>query len=67
MRLAKLLSSTHSVTSIIRDLSQEQDIKDVSATPLTELALPLEDHSPAADFSNTFKLKGYDVVYFPQG
>jgi len=61
MRLAKLLSSTHSVTSIIRDPSQDQDIKDVSATPLV---LSLED-SPAADFSNAFK--GYDVVYFSAG
>jgi hypothetical protein len=61
MRLAKLLSSTHAVTSIIRDPSQEQDIKDVSATPLV---LSLED-SPAADFSNAFK--GYDVVYFSAG
>lgn len=61
MRLAKLLSPTHAVTSIIRDPSQEQDIKDISATPLV---LSLED-SPAADFSNAFK--GYGVVYFSAG
>ena len=61
MRLAKLLSSNHTVTSIIRDPSQEQDIKDVSATPLV---LSLED-SPTADFSNAFE--GYDVVYFSAG
>ena len=61
MRLAKYLSQTHQVTSVIRDPSQEQDIKDVSATPLV---LSLED-SPAADFSNAFK--GYDVVYFSAG
>jgi len=61
MCLAKLLSSTHSATSIIRDPSQDQDIKDVSATPLV---LSLED-SPAADFSNAFK--GYDVVYSSAG
>ena len=58
MRLAKLLSSTHAVTSIIRDPSQEQD---VSATPLI---LSLEN-SPAADFTNAFK--GSDVVYFSAG
>jgi len=61
MRLAKLLSSTHSVTSIIRDQSQEQDIKDVSAT---KLVLSLED-SPGADFTNAFK--GKDAVYFCAG
>ena len=61
MRLAKLLSSTHAVTSIIRNPSQEQDIKDVSATPLI---LSLEDSS-TADFSNAFE--GYDVVYFSAG
>jgi hypothetical protein len=61
MHLAKLLSSTHAVTSIIRDPSQEQDIKDLSATPLV---LSLED-SPAADFNNAFK--GSDVVYFSAG
>ena len=61
MRLAKLLSSAHQVTSIIRDPSQEQDIKNVSATPLV---LSLEDSS-AADFSNAFK--GYDIVYFSAG
>ena len=61
MCLAKLLSSTHQVTSIICDPSQEQDIKNISATPLV---LSLEDSS-AADFSNTFK--GYDVVYFSAG
>ena len=61
MRLAKLLSSAHQVTSIIRDPSQEQDIKNVSATPLV---LSLEDSS-AADFSDAFK--GYDIVYFSAG
>jgi putative NADH-flavin reductase len=61
MRLAKLLSPTHQVTSIIRDPSQEQDIKDVSATPLV---LSLEE-SPATEFSNAFE--GYDVVYFSAG
>ncbi|KIM37873.1 hypothetical protein M413DRAFT_448143 [Hebeloma cylindrosporum] len=61
LRLAKLLSPTHQVTSIIRDPSQEQDIKDVSATPLV---LSLEQ-SPVTDFSDAFK--GYDVVYFSAG
>ena len=48
MRLAKLLSSTHAITSIVRDPSQEKDIKDVSATLLV---LSLEDSPAAADFS----------------
>jgi nucleoside-diphosphate-sugar epimerase len=63
LRLAKRLSSsgTHSVTSIIRNPDHEQDIKDISATPLL---LSLEDAS-VADFSNAFK--GYDVVYFSAG
>jgi NAD(P)H-binding len=63
LRLAKCLlsSPTHSVTSIIRDPAHEQDIKDISATPLL---LSLEDAS-VADFSNVFK--EYDVVYFSAG
>jgi len=61
LRLAKLLTPTHSVTSIIRDAAQEQDIKDVSAMPLV---LSLEDDS-AAEFSKAFK--GHDVVYFSAG
>ncbi|KAF8814368.1 NAD(P)-binding protein [Phlegmacium glaucopus] len=62
LRLAKRLSSTtHSVTSIIRDPAHEQDIRDISATPLV---LSLEDAS-VADFSKVFK--GYDVVYFSAG
>lgn len=61
MRLAKRLSSSHAVTSIIRDPAHEQDIKDISATPLL---LSLEDAS-VADFSNVFK--EYDVVYFSAG
>ena len=61
LRLAKLLSSTHSVTSIIRDPNHEQDIKDISAIPLV---LSLEQAS-VGDFSKA--LKGYDVVYFCAG
>ncbi|KDR78216.1 hypothetical protein GALMADRAFT_245273 [Galerina marginata CBS 339.88] len=59
--LTKLLTQTHSVTSIIRDAAQEQDIKDVSATPLV---LSLEDDSVDV-FSKAFR--GYDVVYFTAG
>jgi hypothetical protein len=55
------------VTSIIRDPSPEQDIPDVSATPLV---LSLEDF-PAADFSNVFKgyikKRGMISYTFPQG
>ncbi|PPQ82290.1 hypothetical protein CVT25_008440 [Psilocybe cyanescens] len=61
LRLAKLLSTTYSVTSVIRDASQEKDIRDVSATPLV---LSLED-SPVSDFSKAFT--GHEVVYFSAG
>ncbi|PPR00809.1 hypothetical protein CVT26_012450 [Gymnopilus dilepis] len=61
LRLAKLLGSKHSVTSIIRDPAQEKDIKEISATPLV---LSLED-DPASKFSEAFK--GQDVVYFSAG
>uniref|UniRef100_A0A8H7XTM1 NAD(P)-binding domain-containing protein n=1 Tax=Psilocybe cubensis TaxID=181762 RepID=A0A8H7XTM1_PSICU len=61
LRLAKLLSATKSVTSIIRDASQNNDIMDVSATPLV---LSLED-SPVSDFTKAFT--GQDVVYFSAG
>ncbi|KAF8900476.1 NADH(P)-binding-domain-containing protein [Gymnopilus junonius] len=61
LRLAKLLGSKHSVTSIIRDPAQEQDIKDASATPLV---LSLEN-DPPSEFSQAFK--GQDVVYFSAG
>ncbi|PPQ80875.1 hypothetical protein CVT25_001884 [Psilocybe cyanescens] len=61
LRLAKLLSPTHTVTSVIRDPSQEKDIRDVSATPLV---LSLED-SPVSDFTKAFS--GQDVIYFSAG
>ncbi|KAJ3501235.1 hypothetical protein NLJ89_g9434 [Agrocybe chaxingu] len=61
LRLAKKLTGTNSVTSIIRDPAQEQDIKDVSATPLI---LSLED-SPVEDFTKAFT--GQEVVYFSAG
>ncbi|KAF9529924.1 NADH(P)-binding-domain-containing protein [Crepidotus variabilis] len=61
LKLAKLLSPTHTVTSIIRNADQEQDIKDVGATPLI---LSLEDNS-VSDFAKSFN--GQDVVYFSAG
>lgn len=61
MRLAKLLTPNHSVTSIIRDPAQENDIKELSATPLV---LSLAD-APVADFTKAFQ--GADVVYFSAG
>lgn len=61
LSLAKILSKTHSVTSVIRNKEHEQDIKDVSATPLV---LSLED-APASDFSKFFK--NFDLVYFAAG
>ncbi|KAJ7161149.1 NADH(P)-binding-domain-containing protein [Mycena filopes] len=61
LRLARLLGSSHSVTSIIRTAAHEDDIKAASATPLL---LSLED-TPAADFTAAFT--GADVVYFSAG
>lgn len=61
LRLAKLLSPTHSVHSIIRNPEQSQDIKETGATPLV---LSLED-DPISKFSNVFT--GQDVVYFSAG
>ncbi|KAF8186005.1 NADH(P)-binding-domain-containing protein [Pholiota molesta] len=60
-RLAKLLTPNHSVTSIIKDPSQENDIKELSAEPLV---LSLAD-APVADFTKAFQ--GADVVYFSAG
>lgn len=61
LRLARLLSPTHAVKSIIRTQDHEQDIKDVAAEPVL---LSLEDAS-VSDFSAAFE--GHDVVYFSAG
>ena len=61
LKLAKLLSSTHSVTSIIRNAAQGQDITNVGAAPSV---ISLEDDS-AQDFAQIFK--DHDVVYFSAG
>nr|BAL02923.1 hypothetical protein [Pholiota nameko] len=61
MRLTKLLTPHHSVTSIIRRPSQQNDIKNLSATPLV---LSVSD-SPVASFTQAFQ--GADVVYFSCG
>ncbi|KAL0952699.1 hypothetical protein HGRIS_006935 [Hohenbuehelia grisea] len=61
LRLAKLLSSRHEVTSIVRTPEHEADIKAASATPLQ---LSLEE-SPLSEFSKAFEAK--DVVYFSAG
>ena len=62
MRLARILSSEgHTVTSIIRNSEQEQDIKNVSATPRV---LSLEN-DPVYTFTEAFT--GQDVVYFSAG
>jgi hypothetical protein len=58
-RQAPIVNSLSDV--YIRDQSQEQDIKDVSATPLV---LSLEG-SPMTDFTNAFE--GKDTVYFCAG
>lgn len=61
LRLARLLTPSHSVTSIIRNPSHASDIEATKATPLE---LSLED-SPVADFTSAFQ--GSDVVYFSAG
>ena len=61
LRLARLLSPSHSVTSLIRNPDHQQDILDTSAEPLL---LSLEDAS-VSDLSKAFA--GYDVVYFSAG
>jgi hypothetical protein len=61
LRLTRLLTKSHNVTSIIRDPDHESDIKAASATPLL---LSLE-HASVEDFANAFE--GSDVVYFSAG
>lgn len=61
LRLARLLSPSHSVTSLIRNPEHQQDILETSAKPLL---LSLEDVS-VPDLSKAFA--GYDVVYFSAG
>lgn len=64
MRLAKLLSPLgHTVTSIIRDPAQSDEIRALPATPLV---LSLED-DPAAAFTKAFEDAHADVVYFSAG
>jgi len=61
LRLARLLSDKHKVTSIIRDEAQSKDITDVGSTPRI---LSLEA-SPVSEFAEAFE--GSDVVYFSAG
>lgn len=63
LRLARLLSPKHSVTSIIRDPSHASDI---SATGATPLVLSLENDS-VSTFTNAFTSAQADVVYFAAG
>ncbi|KAF9475379.1 NAD(P)-binding protein [Pholiota conissans] len=60
-KLTKLLTPSHSVTSIIRTPEQVNDIKELSANPLV---LSLAD-APVVDFTHAFQ--GSDVVYFSAG
>ncbi|KAF9474521.1 NAD(P)-binding protein [Pholiota conissans] len=61
MRLTKLLTPKHNVTSIIRSPSQQNDIKSLSATPL----ILSVSTSPVSAFTKAFE--GADVVYFSCG
>ena len=61
LRLARLLASTHSVTSLIRDPAHSGDITQASANPIV---LSLED-APVEDFTKVFS--GAKVVVFSAG
>lgn len=61
LRLARILGPSHAVTSIIRTVAHEEDIKAASATPLL---LSLEE-SAVSEFTAAFQ--GVDVVYFSAG
>ncbi|KAI4522419.1 NAD(P)-binding protein, partial [Schizophyllum commune Loenen D] len=61
LRLTRLLTPKHTVTSIIRDPAHAADITAASATPLV---LSIEDSTPA-DFAKVFT--GKDVVYYTAG
>ena len=61
LRLTRLLTPKHTVTSIIRDSAHATDITAASATPLV---LSIEDSTPA-DFAKVFM--GKDVVYYTAG
>lgn len=61
LRLARLLSPTHTVKSVISTPAHEPDIKDESTEPV-DLSL---DDSPVSAFSAAFE--GQDVVYFLAG
>ncbi|ETW79982.1 hypothetical protein HETIRDRAFT_435197 [Heterobasidion irregulare TC 32-1] len=52
LRLAGLIASKHSITSIIRDPAHSADLKAIS-TDITPLVLSLED-SPVSEFSSAF-------------
>ncbi len=61
LRLARLLATTHEVTSIIRNHAQAPDIEVIKAIPHV---LSLAD-APVGDFTAVFT--GADVVYFSAG
>ncbi|KAL1676767.1 NADH(P)-binding-domain-containing protein, partial [Schizophyllum commune] len=61
LRLTRLLTPKHAVTSIIRDPAHAGDITAASAMPLV---LSIEESTPA-DFAKVFA--GKDVVYYTAG
>ncbi|EGN94738.1 hypothetical protein SERLA73DRAFT_187791 [Serpula lacrymans var. lacrymans S7.3] len=61
LRLARLLTPNHSVTSIIRNSAHEEDIIATGARPL-QLSL---ETSTISEFTDAFR--GVDVVYFSAG
>ncbi|KAJ3516095.1 hypothetical protein NMY22_g14291 [Coprinellus aureogranulatus] len=65
LRLARLLSPSHKVTSVIRSDSEEQakDIKDAGATPVV---LSLEE-ATSEEYTKLFVEKGVDLVVFAAG
>ncbi|KAL1687247.1 NADH(P)-binding-domain-containing protein [Schizophyllum commune] len=61
LRLTRLLTPKHTVTSVIRDPAHASDITAASASPLV---LSIEESTPA-DFAKVFT--GQDVVYWSAG
>ncbi len=63
LRLARLLSPSHNITSTIRTISHESDITSLGPT-VKPLVISLED-DPVEKFATVFQ--GQDVVYFCAG
>ncbi|KAJ2919590.1 hypothetical protein MD484_g800, partial [Candolleomyces efflorescens] len=66
LRLTRLLSPSHKLTSVIRSNSEDQ-IKDVVEAGSTPFVLSLEDDQAQAKFTDLFNTTKADVVFFTAG